>query len=204
MMNKRRVPQQERARKTVVKILTAAQEILENEGEYKFTTTHIAKTAHVGVGTLYDYFPDREAIARALLDDIASREAAQIDESLTKLAEVKSFKTLAQELVSLVYGLYRDHAKLYDALWEIAKGSHAAYERPGERKIVDAVSRILFARRKELGHKVEDPQLVAFVVVYMIEGLCSRLNHEDFAPGDHSTREAEVQRAVLQYLGIKA
>lgn len=202
-MNKRRVPQQERARKTVNKILEAAQQLLESEGDQKFTTTQIAKVAKVGVGTLYDYFPDREAVARALLDEIATRETEQIDASLAALAEIKPIKELVCELVSLVYGLYRDHAKLYDMLWEIAKGGHGAYERPGERKIVDAVSRVMIARKKELGRKFEDINLAAFIVVYMIEGLANRLNHEDFAPGTHESREAEIQFAVLQYLEIK-
>ena len=201
-MSKRRVPQQDRARKTVDRILAAAQQLLEGDVDSRFTTTGIAKIAQVGVGTLYDYFPDREAIAIALLDDIALKEASQIEASIAELADVKPLKELMADVVGLIYDTYRQHVKLHQALWEIAQRNHTNYKRPGERKIVDAIGRLLTSKRKELGRPMDDPNLVAFIVTFTIESLALRLNHEEYAPGDDATRKEEITRIVVQYLGI--
>lgn len=60
----RRSPRQPRARVTVDAILEAATRILEAGGT--FTTNHVAELAGVSVGTLYQYFRDRDAIVEAL------------------------------------------------------------------------------------------------------------------------------------------
>ena len=60
----RRPPRQSRAHATVDVILEAATRILEAGGT--FTTNHVADLAGVSVGTLYQYFRDRDAIIEAL------------------------------------------------------------------------------------------------------------------------------------------
>ena len=64
----RKPPQQSRSRVTVVTILDATIRILEQEGNEAATTTRIAEVAGVSVGTLYQYFSNRDAILAALQD----------------------------------------------------------------------------------------------------------------------------------------
>ena len=66
----RRLPKQSRARATIDAILEATAQILEKEGEAAFNTNRIAEKAGVSIGTLYQYFPDKQAILR----EIARRE----------------------------------------------------------------------------------------------------------------------------------
>lgn len=61
----------------------AAIRILEEEGLEALTTNHIAARAGVGIGTLYQYFPNREALLEALV----RREIAAVFESLERLRE---------------------------------------------------------------------------------------------------------------------
>jgi len=63
---RRRAPQQDRAQATVDHILVAAARLLEREGLHALTTNRIAKVAGVSVGTLYQYFPSKEAVVEAL------------------------------------------------------------------------------------------------------------------------------------------
>lgn len=69
----RRKPKQERSRATVDAILDAAARILRRHGPKGLTTAAIAARAGVSVGSIYDYFPTKDAIvialAKALLDD---------------------------------------------------------------------------------------------------------------------------------------
>src|SRR5262245_30563021 len=64
----RKPPQQSRSRVTVSTILDATVRILEQEGSDAATTTRIAEVAGVSVGTLYQYFGNRDSILDALQD----------------------------------------------------------------------------------------------------------------------------------------
>lgn len=68
----RRSPKQARSRATRDAILEAASQILERDGAAGFNTNAVAERAGVGIGTLYQYFPDKTAILLAA----AEREAA--------------------------------------------------------------------------------------------------------------------------------
>lgn len=63
---KRRIPRQARAAETVTAILEAAAQILEAGGLAAFTTNAVAERAGVSIGTLYQYFVDKNALLLAL------------------------------------------------------------------------------------------------------------------------------------------
>lgn len=64
----RRLPSQPRARQTYEAILDAAAQILRTRGENCLTTNHIAERAGVSVGTLYQYFKNKDMILLRLSD----------------------------------------------------------------------------------------------------------------------------------------
>ncbi len=61
-------PVQRRSKATVDEILAAAAQVFETHGYAAGTTNRIADRAGVSIGTLYQYFPSKEAIAVALLE----------------------------------------------------------------------------------------------------------------------------------------
>ncbi|HEX7665985.1 MAG TPA: TetR/AcrR family transcriptional regulator [Polyangiaceae bacterium] len=65
----RKKPIQERSRATVEAILEASLRVLVDVGFDKLTTTRVADVAGVGVGTLYQYFPSKESLLYALLEE---------------------------------------------------------------------------------------------------------------------------------------
>src|SRR5436305_8275418 len=62
----RNAPLQARSRARLGRVLDAAEEILEHGGAEAFTTTSVARAAGVSVGSVYRFFPDKEAIVEAL------------------------------------------------------------------------------------------------------------------------------------------
>ena len=60
--NQRRSPRQARSRATWNAIVEASAQILEREGPEGLTTNDVAERAGVSIGTLYQYFPDKQAI----------------------------------------------------------------------------------------------------------------------------------------------
>ena len=63
----RKKPSQTRALRTVETLFEAAIRILASEGEAGFTTNRIAERAGFSIGTLYQYFPSKEAIVVAMV-----------------------------------------------------------------------------------------------------------------------------------------
>lgn len=64
----RKQPLQQRSQTTVEYVLTAAAQVFEEHGYAAGTTNRIAERAGVSIGTLYQYFPNKEALAVALLE----------------------------------------------------------------------------------------------------------------------------------------
>jgi AcrR family transcriptional regulator len=66
-LNRRRSPRQERSRETVEAILEAAAQVFERHGYAAGTTNRIAERAGVSIGSLYQYFPNKDAIVVELM-----------------------------------------------------------------------------------------------------------------------------------------
>ena len=74
----RRQPRQARSRDTVEVLLEAAARVFRRDG-WRATTNRIAAEAGVSVGSLYEYFPNKQALLAALAErhlEIAEREIA--------------------------------------------------------------------------------------------------------------------------------
>ena len=70
---KRRLPSQRRSQEVVLAIRTAAARVLASEGYERATTNRIAVEAGVGIGTLYQYFEDKDDVFRSLAQDLAQK-----------------------------------------------------------------------------------------------------------------------------------
>jgi AcrR family transcriptional regulator len=82
----RRTPRQERARSTVDAILEATARLVDEVGLGEATTTRIARVAGVSVGSLYQYFPGKEAIFGALIDRAAEADVARVERAVDEAA----------------------------------------------------------------------------------------------------------------------
>jgi AcrR family transcriptional regulator len=80
----RKTPSQTRAMRTVDTLFEAATRILASEGEAGFTTNRIAERAGFSIGTLYQYFPSKEAIVVALVRRHRDRVMRELDVMLDR------------------------------------------------------------------------------------------------------------------------
>jgi len=67
----RSLPQQRRAREMRRSLLDSALKLIAKRGAESLTTQAVADAAHVSIGTVYRYFPDRGAILAELIDEAA-------------------------------------------------------------------------------------------------------------------------------------
>jgi AcrR family transcriptional regulator len=80
----RKRPRQERSRQTFDRIVDVAARIFERDGYAATTTNDVAAEAGVSIGSLYQYFPNKDAILVVLaerhLDEVAERFAERADQ----------------------------------------------------------------------------------------------------------------------------
>jgi AcrR family transcriptional regulator len=74
----RKQPRQARAQHTVNAIIEASARILEEQGHGGFTTNAVAELAGASIGTLYQYFPDKDALLGALIARETSRLVEEV------------------------------------------------------------------------------------------------------------------------------
>ena len=96
--NPRKSASQERSRATVEALLDATARVLTREGYDRASTNRIAATAGVSVGSLYQYFPNKEALVAAL---VARHNREMLDLLREALKEVASLD-LATAIAKLV------------------------------------------------------------------------------------------------------
>lgn len=89
----RRLPTQARSQQTIETLFQAAAQILDKEGEAGLTTNKVAAAAGFSIGTLYQYFPSKEVLVRAMSMRGAELVLNSLDMHLSELesrADVQS------------------------------------------------------------------------------------------------------------------
>ena len=83
----RRIPRQERSLFTVNAIFQAVGQIVATQGEANLTSNRIAEVAGISIGSLYQYFPSKEAILAAMLDRHCEKAMLELDALLAQGAQ---------------------------------------------------------------------------------------------------------------------
>ncbi len=192
---------QERSRATVDALVEATARILVSEGFDKASTNRIAERAGVSVGSLYQYFPSKEAIVGAVID----RHNQELMRVVRKaLAETSALpvKQAVRKLVTVAVEAHRIDPKLHRVLAEqIPRTGRLENAAIFNREIYALFRAYLEAHSKEL--RAVDLDLAAFVCVTSIEALTHTavLHHsEDFSDETMGTLVDEATRLVVRYL----
>ncbi|MEG7424203.1 TetR family transcriptional regulator [Serratia marcescens] len=117
-MTSRKQPQQARSTELVAAILEAATQVLAEEGVTRFTTARVAEKAGVSVGSIYQYFPNKESILFRLQVD----EWMQTTRMLQNILEDSGTPPL-ERLRTLVHAFLRtecEEAEIRGALNDVA------------------------------------------------------------------------------------
>ncbi len=165
--NPRRLPRQGRSKVTVEAIVLAAAKVMKQYGLEKTTTNRIAEKAGVSIGTLYQYFPTKEAITSAIIDkhidDLASLFRPRILEAVGR-----PFAESIPSLVQLVIDLHAFDQKLHRILDEqvtyLGKLDRRHQASLSFQKIIADDYR---SRPEQV--RVRDPELAAFLIVNLTD-----------------------------------
>ena len=146
MLEPRKQPSQERSRKTIAAIFDAATRVFVSVGYAEATTDQIAKKAGVSIGTLYNYFPGKEAILYGLWEQHVQEIKTivqEVDISIRQQGFVN--RDIVQTLLSIVLELI-------------------SYDRLQNRIFISQIGlpEIIIKKRRELGLYIESAMEAIF------------------------------------------
>lgn len=197
----RKYAAQKRSRATVDALIEATARILVTEGFEKASTNRIAETAGVSIGSLYQYFPGKEALVAAVIDR-HHQEVMQVVR--TALAEVASqpLEKAVRKLVAVAIEAHRIDPKLHRVLTE-------QIPRTGRLENVEAFNREALAlfrnyleqHRDEV--RVADLDLAAFLCATAIEAVAHTAvlyRSDELTDAAFAALVDEATRLVVGYL----
>jgi AcrR family transcriptional regulator len=187
----RKLPRQVRSRETVRAILRAAAQVFSARGYAATTTNHIAERAGVSIGSLYEYFPSKDALLAQLLEEHLEEGEAILGQVWANLGTCKDVREVARRFARAMFDLHATDRDLHRLLLEEAPLPRRARRRIEEME-QDATERLEAYLRAHPGATRRDPALAAAVVVQCIEGL----THKLIVHGDTRAAEPYVEEIV--------
>jgi len=188
----RKLPKQERSQATVSAILIATTRILTEEGYEKFNTNRVAELAGVSIGSLYQYFPNKESLLYALGEHHAEEMAQLAQHHLEGLSDRPILEVL-QQIVKAVLAAYAVNPKLYHILSQQVNRSEEM------RKLDDAsIEQMLHAflspHRDQLRPKNLD------ITVFIISRTIKNLLYDAITDRPHLLENGELEPELMNML----
>ncbi len=195
----RRTPQQERSAVRVARLLDAAATLIAEVGVEATTTNAIAAAAETSVGSLYQFFPNKDAILSALAERLADAFDEVKDDVLGVHHALDPLEPLMQRIVEGI-GQWCDAHPAYLRLYEHAT-MHGTPVARREREllhepVVAMVDRMLAKRYPALPSLQRDA--VARVQVQTVHGVATY--SAALAPGTRRHVRDELVRMLVAAL----
>jgi AcrR family transcriptional regulator len=139
----RREPRQPRSKQMVERIIAAGHEVLLERGYEATTTNHIAAAAEISPGSLYRYFPDKNAIVDRVIDRYAAELSARMSRAFLSALGSRSREAVRMTATALL---------------------DACEENPGLlRVLIEQVPRSNDSARATFAHRMDDMMAAAIL-----------------------------------------
>ncbi len=194
---KRRIPRQIRAEETVAAILEASAQVLEAGGPGAFTTNAVAERAGVSIGTLYQYFADKQSILRALAERELQRTLTAVATALRgnpQASGEERVRAMVRAMVNAFSGRLRARRAVIQAI--LAQG--ASFE------MMQPITAFLAQSEGDHSAQVRLTREQIFVLSRALMGATRAAVREEQPFHKSRSFEDEVVRLVLAYVSAAA
>ena len=186
----RKRPRQARSRAMVARILDAAALEFETHGYRSTTTNGVAEAAGVSVGSLYQYFPNKDALLVGLAERHLDEAVPRLDALGAALeAAEPAVEPLCRAIVTEVVALNRSD-RLHRLLWEAPRTAELE-DRLTALERTTAVA--LESHLHRLGHPADVVPTRARLLVTVVEAAAHAVRPDD----DHVRQIDEIVRACV-------
>ena len=115
----RKTPLQARSTVTVEAICEAAIQVLLSHGAERFTTTRVAARAGVSVGTLYQYYPNKQSLLFAVFEHHMNNVVAKTEVACARACH-KPLAEMVREMVEAYVDAKMERADISVALYQVS------------------------------------------------------------------------------------
>lgn len=196
---KRRTPRQARATETVASIVEAAAQILEKGGLAAFTTNAVAERAGVSIGTLYQYFTDKNALLIALARGEMEAALGEVGRALQGDGD-SSVEGRVRAMVRAIIHAFRGRQRARKAVVQalLAQGNGIELMAPVAAFVARAAETVGRGPNPLIGPLTREQ---AFVVSRSLMGVVRAAVLEEQPFLASRAFEEEIVRMIVAYLG---
>jgi len=192
----RKTPRQERSRRTVERILDAAARIFDEQGYSAATTNDIADEAEVSVGSLYQYFPNKDALLVALTTRHIEHTTAGLADLLSGLDAETGFDRILRKVVDFLVEQH-DLDDLHLLVMHEAPRTHAI-----SLELDRARSRLVEMTSDLLSSRIADPERRALIARMVVATIDASVHDVILRQPKGKERESAVELAITTALSI--
>ncbi|MEO6605562.1 MAG: TetR/AcrR family transcriptional regulator [Aeromicrobium sp.] len=197
----RKTPRQERSRAMVERIIAAGQTVLLRDGYEKASTNRVADEAGISPGSLYQYFPDKDAILAAVIDRYAADLSSQLTAVLADRLDEPGPALVRASFNGLLDVLSENIEFLRLVVEVLPRAQSGSWTAALEQRVGDLVTAYLAINKAQT--TISDPATSAWILVRMVEHLSVQYVLEQPA----IPREKFIDEMValtLAYLGTES
>ena len=195
----RKFPRQARAKATIDAIIEASTQLLLERDYDQFTTARAAERAGVSVGSLYQYFPNKAALAAAVIDRCCGEFIAALDCALAGRPRI----TLAECIRAIVDVMLVSHQlapDLHRIVIDLAPRIGVADKTEKvSRKMAEAIEAVLRMHVGEIAPEI-DLATASTIVETLLVALAHRAALGDTAPVRNDAIAREATAMITRYL----
>lgn len=197
----RKKASQERSQKTVDAILEATTRILMGEATDKITTNSIAEKAGVSIGSLYQYFPTKEAILAQLVERYLDRKLDWIEKVVGDMRELPVEQAI-DRMIDVFIDEKTKNLKVERALiLSFSRSGDFKLLRRIDEKVIERLDRIFESFEGQI--RKTNRRWTAFVAFQALRGvLFSVLTHRPDEIRDSDLRK-ELKILMVGFLSVK-
>lgn len=194
----RKTPRQERSRAMVERIIVAGQAVLLRDGYEKASTNRVADEAGISPGSLYQYFPDKEAILAAVVDRYAADLSTQLTAVLADRLDEPGPSLVRAAFQGLLDVLEENVEFLRLVVEVLPRSQSGSWTGALEQRISDLVTAYLSINKSQTS--ISEPATSAWILVRMVEHLSVQYVLEQ-PPIARETFVEELVALTLAYVG---
>ncbi len=117
-------PVQQRSKERVERMLAAARDLIAAAGSDRMKMSEVAEKAGVPIGSLYQFFPDKSALVRALVERTNTENRQCIEDGLAGATTPEQLSTAFGDLFDVYYGMFQADPAMRD-IWAGAQADKA-------------------------------------------------------------------------------
>ena len=198
-LDPRKTPKQGRARVTYDAILEAAAHIIAGHGLAAFNTNAVAERAGVSIGSLYQYFPNKDALMAALIKRQQDAQLATLQAAAEMIGSEKTLEKVVRSLVRAAMQHHRDNDLLASAI------DHEEARLPVDDLLVSYLEKagvVVEVMLERFQHEI--PAIMPKAAARTLPALVRSVTDAwaNLSPPQLEKAEDEAVRAVLGYLRI--